>query len=175
MGIDAEATIASPLPPSPSPSTPSSPPKVRRHIEEHNLDEVRDRLFISAFTAVMSKPVLEALGITHVLSVLPISPHHFPGIRYKKLSVEDSLGANLFTHFPSCCAWIDESLQSGGSVIVHCAAGISRSATVVCAYLMYKENISAAAALRSLRNVHPKVRLWSFQSGANLRYLFSPP
>jgi len=44
-----------------------------------------------------------------------------------------------------------------GSVLVHCAAGVSRSATVVLGYLMSRHNYTLAAALEHLKAVRPWV------------------
>jgi len=44
-----------------------------------------------------------------------------------------------------------------GGVLVHCAAGISRSATFVIGYLMAREGLSFDAALESVRTVRPWV------------------
>jgi hypothetical protein len=48
-------------------------------------------------------------------------------------------------------------LLPAGSVLVHCAAGVSRSATVVLGYLMARQNLSLAAALQHLKEVRPWV------------------
>ena len=42
----------------------------------------------------------------------------------------------LIDHFSQIVPWIDEARKNGGRVLVHCEAGMSRSATVVIGYLL---------------------------------------
>lgn len=63
---------------------------------------------------------------------------------------------NLSKHFYSCNRFIKQCLEAGGSVFVHCYAGISRSATIVCAYLMQEKKMdlfSALSLIKSKRSV----------------------
>lgn len=53
---------------------------------------------------------------------------------------------------------IDDHLSNErGGVIVHCAAGVSRSASVLIAYLMWKNRINFESAFRILKQVRPIV------------------
>jgi len=52
--------------------------------------------------------------------------------RYLVLEALDNLKEDMLQHFESCHQFIDEGRQAGG-VLIHCQAGISRSATVVTA------------------------------------------
>ena len=67
------------------------------------------------------------------LNVLQESPEfqHTLNKRYTRLHVklDDADYANLLLHLPSASAFIQSALYDGGKVLVHCAAGISRSAT----------------------------------------------
>ena len=48
----------------------------------------------------------------------------------KHLEVVDVESADLLSHLPDLCDFIAEARAAGGAVYVHCAAGVSRSATV---------------------------------------------
>lgn len=48
------------------------------------------------------------------------------------ISIEDVEHANLLPYLDAASSFITQALESGGYVLVHCAAGISRSATASC-------------------------------------------
>lgn len=54
--------------------------------------------------------------------------------------------------------WVAERLRARQRVLVHCYAGVNRSATVCCAALMLLEGLSAADALARVRENHPSCR-----------------
>ena len=60
----------------------------------------------------------------------------FEGITYKRLTVRDDEDEDIARHFEDAHAFITDGLRSGSSVLVHCRAGISRSASVVVSYVM---------------------------------------
>lgn len=112
-------------------------------------------LFIGGLAAFDREPSpLKAAGVTHVVSVLEYDiKDRFNLEGYARLwaQVDDYPDENLLCHLTRTTKFIDEALTVNGSVFVHCAMGVSRSATVVCAYLMWKHNISAQQALEQLR------------------------
>lgn len=55
-------------------------------------------------------------------------------------------------------AWVTERLLGGQRVLVHCAAGMNRSATICCAVVMLLEGVSAESALERVRRHHPWAR-----------------
>jgi hypothetical protein len=66
---------------------------------------------------------------------------------------------DLLSHFDRCCAFIDDARRDGGTVLVHCVAGRSRSAAVCCAYLMHQAAapLSVAQALHHVCECRPWV------------------
>ena len=54
--------------------------------------------------------------------------------------------------------WVIEHLQNQRRVLVHCAAGMNRSATICCATLILLEGLTAEQALERVREHHPWAR-----------------
>jgi len=51
--------------------------------------------------------------------------------------------------------WVIERLKKDENVLVHCVAGMNRSATICCAVVMMLEDVSADDALKRVRENHP--------------------
>ena len=69
------------------------------------------------------------------------------GIQYFAVVAEDSEDEDLLTYLPQTNEWITECVEHQRPILVHCLAGISRSTTVVCAYIMRKYQMSAERAI----------------------------
>ncbi|ROT62398.1 Dual specificity protein phosphatase 8, partial [Penaeus vannamei] len=55
---------------------------------------------------------------------------------FMRIAVNDNFSEKLLPYFNDAFNFIDKVRESGGCVLVHCLAGISRSATVAIAYVM---------------------------------------
>jgi len=62
--------------------------------------------------------------------------------QYKVLNVLDSPSQDLSRYFNEVVNWMASVIKSGGTVFVHCWAGVSRSSTFVIAYLMKEMGLS---------------------------------
>ena len=82
-------------------------------------------------------------------------PFSFPNIKGYRVPVHDSKSEtdNIVAHWPVTCVAIDEVLRRGQGVLVHCRAGMQRSAATVAAYIMYKCRVSAAVAMRKIKGL----------------------
>ncbi|KAJ7626310.1 protein-tyrosine phosphatase-like protein [Mycena polygramma] len=120
---------------------------------------VDDKLYLGNLSTAESPQLLARLGITHVLSVCPdyLAPVKTVEKHLTLPMMDDEL-FDILQYLPTTCRFIQEGLNAGGKVLVHCVMGISRSATVVCAYLMFSQQISAAQAIRMVRTRRPKSR-----------------
>lgn len=105
----------------------------------------------------MSSDLRASLGITHVLSVCPnypsTGPHHL------QIPVLDTENENLLIHLPQACRFIQDALDSGGRVLVHCVMGVSRSCAVTAAYC------------ECLTYFGKSMMLYSFQLSINIFHL----
>ncbi|KAF4619364.1 hypothetical protein D9613_005104 [Agrocybe pediades] len=121
---------------------------------------IENRLFLGNIMAARSTRSLAENRITHILSVCKEAiPAELPeaGIRHYRIEVEDIDYEDLLIHLPAACRFIDQALRSGGVVLVHCVQGISRSAAVVAAYLMWSRRINSTQALSIVRNARDHI------------------
>jgi protein-tyrosine phosphatase len=90
---------------------------------------------------------LEVFRITHIVN-LSLEPNFFPErINYLRVCLGDAPEEPIARAFDSCLAFIDLALDSPDHrVLVHCMAGVSRSATIVIAYLMHRMKLTLEEA-----------------------------
>ena len=106
------------------------------------MNEIIDNLWLGAVDATTDKAKLAKIGITHVLSVGQ-EPMNLPeGATAKFIRARDSSTQSLNRVLPEAVAFITEAISGGGKILVHCFAGVSRSASCVIAYLMKTKQIS---------------------------------
>lgn len=68
-------------------------------------------------------------------------------VEWIKWIIDDDKTQRIGSYFEPVHALIRSALQRGSTVLVHCAAGISRSPTLIAAYLMLERNWTCAEAL----------------------------
>ena len=103
-----------------------------------HISEIIKGLYLGNLYIANDIDVLKNLGITKVLSL--IERFRIPkykesdNINHKVILIDDSIQQNIIKYFGECLNFI----KSEENILVHCAAGSSRSATIVIAYLMWK-------------------------------------
>ena len=75
--------------------------------------------------------------------------------KYKALDLQDIPNENISRYFDETVRWMSTAIDYGGKVFVHCWAGISRSSTIVIAFLMYKLCINMDSAMLIVRRARP--------------------
>jgi len=76
---------------------------------------------------------------------------------YKLIIVDDTAESDLLSSFDECVDFIRSGAEKGYATLVHCAAGISRSATICIAYLIKQQGMGADEALEYVRSRRPIV------------------
>ena len=131
--------------------------KVRSYMQpfistKFNTNEIVDNLYVGDIASAYNKGELKKLGITHVLTAIlgvdPIFPNDFI---YKNVPIRDIPGEHIDLHFSKSNNFISKAIAGGGKVFVHCICGVSRSATLVAAYLMYQNGLTCDEAINLLQ------------------------
>jgi protein-tyrosine phosphatase len=78
-------------------------------------------------------------------------------INFLHIPLIDSSSETIQNHFVSFSDFIQEQINLGKSTLVHCHMGISRSATLVCSYLIAKKNMSYRDAIKFIKDKRSQV------------------
>ncbi|KAF2367509.1 Dual specificity phosphatase catalytic domain [Trinorchestia longiramus] len=115
-------------------------------------------LYVGNFRDSKDSSQLREHGITHILAIHD-NARKLPCNNDKEhlcILASDSPGQNLTQFFPVCNDFIHSARLKGGSVLIHCLAGMSRSVTVAVIYVMSVTTLNwrdALNAVRGARNV----------------------
>ncbi|KAM8939691.1 dual specificity protein phosphatase 4 isoform 3-T3 [Pelodytes ibericus] len=114
--------------------------------------EILPFLYLGSAYHAARRDMLDALGITALLNVSSDCPNHFEGhYQYKCIPVEDNHKADISSWFMEAIEYIDSVKDNNGRVLVHCQAGISRSATICLAYLMMTKRVKLEEAFEFVK------------------------
>nr|XP_054933312.1 dual specificity protein phosphatase 19-like isoform X2 [Dermacentor andersoni] len=104
------------------------------------------------------KPDLQVGEVIPGLHIVP-NFHEDLGLTYLALELLDLPDFTLTrATIDTACDFIDGALSSGGSVLVHCNAGVSRSCALVLAFLILRRGMDLHQALEKTRTARPAVR-----------------
>ncbi|XP_048843889.1 dual specificity protein phosphatase 26-like [Brienomyrus brachyistius] len=130
------------------------------------IDEVWPHLYIGNVTIAQNRTALQKLGITHILNAAhskkgSIGDQKYYGgnFVYCGIPADDSSYFDLNIYFRPAADFIHKALkEKDGKVLVHCIMGMSRSSTLVLAYLMLYHHLSLHSAIRKVikkRAIYP--------------------
>lgn len=101
-------------------------------------------LFLGPKTTA-SERALDALLEANIVAIVNCTIHspcyHRSHFRYCQVPVQDVRSADILTYLEGTTTFINNMMKEG-SVLVHCEQGMSRSATVVMAYLMTLQHMT---------------------------------
>lgn len=118
------------------------PTKILPHLFHSNVNQVIHEDFKN----------LKSEGITHIISLTEDKIYDAPAFISKVLhiSIPDEDAMNIAAHFQQTFDFIEDAKRENGKVLVHCHAGMSRSITIVAAYLIKEFKWSAEKALQEI-------------------------
>ncbi|KNE56300.1 hypothetical protein AMAG_02124 [Allomyces macrogynus ATCC 38327] len=123
------------------------------------LPEDQPFLYLSGIRGA-TEPHLKHLKITHVLNITQHPhPSNMPGVEYLKIPLDDVPSARIDLHFQQALDFINSArAMPNGRCLVHCFAGVSRSTSLVLAYLMSAQGCTLAQAYHTTFRSRPVIQ-----------------
>lgn len=114
-------------------------------------DEIlKNKLYLGNNDFAINKKLLQEKGIKKILVCGEELECKFPNdFKYLKINLNDYIEETILPYIEKCVNFIDES---GEKVFVHCNAGVSRSSSIVIAYLIKKKDYNFEEAFNFVKN-----------------------
>lgn len=135
-------------------------------------------LYLGSQKDVLNKDLMAQNGITYVLNASNTcpKPEFISESHFMRIPVNDNYCEKLLPWLDKTNEFIDKAKVSNCRVIVHCLAGISRSATIAIAYIMKTMGLSSDDAYRFVKDRRPSIspnfnflgQLLEFEKGLRL-------
>ncbi|KAG3112182.1 hypothetical protein PI124_g8836 [Phytophthora idaei] len=147
--------------------------------------QILEHVFLGSRTHARDKELLQRLRITHILNVTPPKkmdpvaggPNFFEKDKiftYRRCPIFDNKAEDISGVLEGCIAFMDQA-KYYGRILVHCNKGVSRSSSMVVAYLMKLRSMSFEQALafvverRSIANPNESFRRQLQEYGRRLQ------
>ena len=143
---------------------------------------ISDKLFLGDARQAINSSVIYDLGITHIVNVTKAAPNQFENVenmqsikdnmlpsiyshfdsnpvKYLKLDLLDEANVSIQKHFDEAISFLDNAMSgdSNNRILIHCQMGISRSSTILIAFLMQYKQWTLVTAYEHVKNCRSKI------------------
>ncbi|ATZ80580.1 dual specificity protein phosphatase [Bodo saltans virus] len=124
-----------------------------------DINKVCDCVYIGDFSSACNTDELKKIGITHIVTaIIGVEPMYPDKFTYHVVDITDRSHSEINKHFDECSDFIDNCVKNNGKVLVHCKYGVSRSATLIAAYLIRKQNYTTNSAINLIQKSRTQIK-----------------
>ena len=115
------------------------------------ITKITDNIFLGNMNGASDINALKSNNIHYIINCTKNIPNYFEqDFKYLRIPIDDTFGQSIEKYFDVSYNFINNN--NAHNIFIHCHAGISRSATILIAYLMRKNNIDCNSALNIVKN-----------------------
>ena len=121
----------------------------------YNIDKITDKIYLGGIKGLLENEYLKTENINNILSLANSNQeiNLDKNIRRKIIDIGDLYSENIIKYFKECIEFIEKS----GKSFIHCTCGVSRSASIVIAYLMWKSHSSFNDTYLFIKKRRPEI------------------
>ncbi len=119
--------------------------------------QILNNIYIGSKLTMLSKDKLLEMGINKIIIAgkkINRLTQQDNSFEYTELLIDDSLEQDLLSYISISNKFIDDNFKS--KILIHCNSGISRSASILIAYLMHHFNWEYERAFEFVKLKYPK-------------------
>ena len=126
---------------------------------DKNAVEIIPHLYIGSIACASNLEELKSKNITHILCCGIGLKFFFPDkFKYHRIDLIDKESENIRKYFDESNNYINDAIINGGNILVHCQAGISRSTSIIIAYLMKYKKMNFNKAFELIKEKRGKIQ-----------------
>jgi len=121
--------------------------------------QIIDNLWLGAISSSCNREKLHEHNIETIICAIMGATAPYPfDFDYERASLADTEDEDIISSFTKLLPIIHSSLLEGRGVLVNCKRGVSRSCSIVCAYLIYYKNMTTDEALDFIRAKRSQIK-----------------
>ena len=123
------------------------------------LYQIEPNLFMSGYHSASDISILKEFNISHIINLTSqhcanLNTFH---VTYSNFKLSDNSNFSLIPYFDTITNLIQEKINEGQKVLIHCKMGVSRAPSLIIAYLIKKKGMKYKEAFEFLYSINPKI------------------